>query len=79
MSTPNDGGRAFPRPAAGYSGSQEGMTLRDYFAGQALAAILVNASADDGSFKSAKELCDIAAPVAYIAADAMIVAREAKP
>lgn len=38
MSTPNDGGRAFPRPASesNYgSPAQVGMSLRDWFAGQA--------------------------------------------
>ena len=40
MTQPNDGGPAFPRPASQHSGPQEGMSLRDWFAGQALAGLL---------------------------------------
>lgn len=44
MSKINDGGPAFPRPVSHIAGvgielPQQGMTLRDYFAGQALAGI----------------------------------------
>jgi hypothetical protein len=36
----NDGGPAFPRGATnGYGSTQEGMSLRDHFAGQALIAL----------------------------------------
>jgi hypothetical protein len=48
MSTPfNDGGSAFPRPGMSANWAegqfaQTGMTLRDYFAGQALAGMLAN-------------------------------------
>ena len=66
MKTPsNDGGAAFPVMYC-----SEGMTLRDYFAGQALAGIL--ASANFGSMK------DWIGGKAYQAADAMISAREGK-
>ena len=37
MSTPNDGGPAFPRPDSLCS---EGMSLRDYFAGQAILGLV---------------------------------------
>jgi hypothetical protein len=48
----------------------DGMSLRDYFAGQALAGLLVNRGAKfwDGDARNA-----------YVAADAMIKAREVKP
>ena len=36
----NDGGPAFPIPESDYEDGRTGMTLRDYFAGQALAGIL---------------------------------------
>jgi hypothetical protein len=40
----NDGGPAFPRPAnPPYNSSANGMSLRDWFAGQALAGIMANA------------------------------------
>jgi hypothetical protein len=51
----NDGGPAFPRPisavgncenyAAEFSEAQNGMTLRDWFAGQALCGLMANPQA----------------------------------
>jgi hypothetical protein len=75
----NDGGPAFPATcssdgiplAVSYPESQvSGMTLRDYFAGQALMGILNNA----GCFANMKD-SDVAEN-AYHAADAMLAARE---
>ena len=71
MSAPiNDGGPAFPglHPSKDCRYQDAGMTLRDYFAGQALAGIL--ASANFGSTK------DWIGGKAYEAADAMLAARE---
>lgn len=49
MEKKNDGGPAYPRPIGHtpkigslYSSSQDGMSLRDYFAGQFLAGIAAN-------------------------------------
>lgn len=48
MSRPRDGGLAFPRPASvdphfeARCASQTGMSLRDYFAGQALVGFLAS-------------------------------------
>lgn len=72
----NDGGPAFARPATierGYQPSyaQSGMTLRDYFAGQALAGI-VGPKAE--GFSLSEGAC---AKWAYDYADAMLKAREA--
>ena len=85
----NDGGYAFPRPIAGIteelsgtgitSDEQSGMSLRDYFAAQALAGMLgcqdfvndickTSASKDEAR----KKLADWA----YKQADAMLFARE---
>jgi len=92
MNTPyNDGGQAFPRPV---SFSEEGgthrgclgMTLRDYFAGQALAAICSGIEVEvdelDANGKYAdhnmKMLHDCAGIRAYGYADAMLAARERK-
>ena len=43
MTKPNDGGPAFPRAGSDYVKAQVGMSLRDWFAGQALAGIMANA------------------------------------
>ena len=72
MSVPiNDGGPAFPMGyhPEGNSADHFGMTIRDYFAAAALQGILANgggASWDDD------------ATHAYLCADAMLKAREAK-
>jgi len=69
MSTPiNDGGPAFPDDR-----SQVGMTLRDYFAGQALAGFC--AAPHDLRNHTDK----VMVIGAYRAADAMLAARKAKP
>ena len=70
MSAPiNDGGPAFPVPNDANVNSQAGMSLRDYFAGHALAGVLSD---------STWQLCDMDRVSArcYAAADAMIKARE---
>jgi hypothetical protein len=64
---PRTGGAAFP----GKANLEDGMTLRDWFAGQALAGLLSISEVYD-----AQEFEDIAAQ-AYLQADAMIDAREA--
>ena len=65
MSYLNDGGPAFPHPHEDYRG-QRGMSLRDWFAGQALekASAPRSLSADD------------IAKRAYYIADAMLAERE---
>ena len=75
MSTINDGGSAFPFQCQGPTTAPEiyyGMSLRDWFAGQALAGIL----AADSSTQSIGfvEAADLA--LGY--ADAMLKAREEK-
>ena len=77
MST-NDGGPAFPRidgiEPMDYDSdaksvvSTSGMSLRDWFAGQALAGMLANA---DNWFEAEDAVCH-----AYKHADAMLAARE---
>jgi len=74
----NDGGSAFPQPAKHYDdGSSSippnnGMTLRDWFAGQALAGLVLH---NDYGARSDDEIAN----GAYAYADAMIAAREVKP
>jgi hypothetical protein len=73
----NDGGQAFPMPASetsqGGHFEQPGMSLRDWFAGQIMAAALTNAEnlrlVDDDTLIDASK-------VAYRVADAMLKARE---
>lgn len=64
MSTPNDGGPAFPRVDS-IGTIAVGMSLRDYFAAKAIAA-------SDISYWSASEL----AASAYELADAMLAERK---
>ena len=80
----NDGGKAFPEIISDKDGTGQydtysfgGMTLRDYFAGQAIAGI----------FSSGKEIssngvkiheADQFAELAYNIADAMLVERDKK-
>lgn len=76
--TPNDGGPAFPvnyayRPKEGAYG--DGMSLRDWFAGQAMQGLL----ASDRKFgKPSETLGEAVARNAYEFADAMIAARARK-
>lgn len=89
----NDGGPAFPRPYSQFNGTnahefynhQDGMTLRDYFAAKALAAIVARARLNPcGDFVAGDCLLqsynapECAAKTAYAFADAMIKAREEK-
>lgn len=85
MSTPiNDGGPAFPESASGpyidgeIVPGRPGMTLRDWFAGLAMQAIisknpakLVPSGINEGDRQAASG--------AYCYADAMLQAREVKP
>ena len=78
MSKPiNDGGPAFPRTGAdGHTSPQSGMTLRDYFAGQALTNVDVRIPmSDDDDTPSPRAIANYM----YVIADAMLAAREAKP
>lgn len=77
MSTPNDGGPAFPHFKINEEGVTElcpqgGMTLRDYFAGQALAGILMNHTTAKFGLTEISVAC-----YAYKFADAMLAAKEA--
>jgi hypothetical protein len=81
---PRDGGgQAFPTDGA-YSGYVGGMSLRDWFAGQALAGILAAEAGAEGAgaFKMSHGVPelnanpDAFAGVAYTLADAMLAARK---
>ena len=85
MSEPiKDGGAAFPLPP--YSSSclepprpNLGMTLRDFFAGQAIVAIFSSPRTIDEINKIDQDFAVSTALGAYDIADAMLAAREARP
>lgn len=72
----NDGGPAFPRPAGDYNGTkhgngaQVGISMRDYFAAKAMAAMVASPDYVEGEWFQE----DIALQ-AYTMADAMLLAR----
>ena len=74
MSTKNDGGPAFPTDSERQAGPNSyhftGMTLRDYFAAKAMQGLFASWGNHD-----AEGFADIASD-AYLAADAMLKARE---
>jgi hypothetical protein len=80
MSSRNDGGPAFPSGVAIEPGPHvpAGMSLRDWFAGQALAGFLAAGRSDHGGYG---EICDadVAADYAYNQADCMLIRRDAMP
>lgn len=71
----NDGGPAFPR--AGFDGPDmydsgwDGMTLRDWFAGQALAGLLAGRRYEKDQYPP-----QLFAHFAYMEADAMLAERD---
>jgi hypothetical protein len=66
---------AFP----GDIGMHAGMTLRDYFAGQALAGFLAGHAPVPPECKTGDQARAHTAEVAYKAADAMLTARSVQP
>lgn len=68
--TTNDGGPAFPVASAEAQQLEFGMSLRDWFAGQALVGLLSQTDRAVSANGIAVE--------AYIVADAMLAAREAR-
>ena len=75
----NDGGPAFPITPAQYDGAAlRGMSLRDYFAGQALVGILSNQTLLVKVIQSVSSDMPVNQAIAsnsFIIADAMIAAR----
>ncbi|HZW19501.1 MAG TPA: hypothetical protein VFF71_11905 [Luteimonas sp.] len=76
----NDGGPAFPQSVhrsdrgMEWVESEDGMTLRDYFAAKAMASMIGTSAAPTyvGGLEGAESYCAVAA---YKMADAMLVAR----
>lgn len=81
MTAINDGGPAFPDPARGAEqpirertpeDEPQGMSLRDWFAGQALAG-LSGVDLTDQLGKPAEEIVLLIAKSAYVLADGMLI------
>jgi hypothetical protein len=80
MSGVKDGGQAFPVGNPTHGG-EPGMTLRDWFAGQALAGILANPTVKDWEVAASEmgdpdALVQVCALMAHKQADAMLAERE---
>lgn len=69
-----DGGAAFPISRENEGWYESGMTLRDYFAGQALQAVIGACAVDDRHANESFE--EMFARKAYLVADAMLEARK---
>lgn len=77
MSEKETGGQAFPIPCSDNNYASEGMTLRDYFAGQAIIPFMtwsLDQSHEDGD--TAAIAARRYAKSAYLIADAMLEARK---
>jgi len=87
--TTETGGPAFPAPAGVTHITQEGMTLRDYFAGKAMLGLMGTEKAeefvDEDGYEMGNEVGDsgtlfvhtkFLAQEAYMIADMMLVARK---
>jgi hypothetical protein len=72
MSEKDNGGPAFPNPYIGADPLEKGMTLRDWFAGQAMTAAAIQAFDDDSTVE---QNARVAAAWSYAIADAMLEAR----
>ena len=73
MSEHNDGGAAFPCPGGGGFHREIGMSLRDWFAGQALTGIIANPHEPNG--ETWGEIITNLSRSAYQYADAMLAER----
>ncbi len=78
MSSVNDGGPAFPRPGDEYDAPQPGMSLRDWFAGQALVGELI--WQNERSIAHGTNCLDATGTAyrCYAVADSMLAARQPK-
>ena len=74
--TTNTGGPAFPAPAGRLTPiTDQGMTLRDYFAGKAMQALITGPDVMDDHYE--EETNEYVAKRSYFIADAMLKARQA--
>jgi hypothetical protein len=78
MSKIEDGGPAFPCAEHGIHQAENGMSLRDWFAGMALQGMLAFPE-DEATSESFAQITKRFSEGAYVYADAMLAARKAKP
>ena len=80
---PKDGGPAFPLTVKYLDGSgrmMPGMSLRDWFAGQAISGLVMRAQPDElQQVMNGTRVPNLLANGAYAIADALLASREAKP
>ena len=69
MNTIKDGDAAFPRSGNDDCTSEFGMTLRDYFAGQALAGMMARKDSDGWTQREVADDC-------YLYAESMLATRK---
>jgi len=76
MNKQKNGGLAFPTDSGW---GQKGMCLRDYFAAKALQGLIANPTISSGlpEASTLQDLAQVGAVFAYLAADAMLEARDA--
>ena len=75
MSNKDNGGPAFPIPGLQDDADFNGMTLRDYFAAKAMAALMPIYWEAQDEYESGKALMERQVKSAYEYADAMLEAR----
>jgi len=75
MSTPNDGGNAFPSPSTENWQGSEGMSLRDWYIGQAMKGLLSNPRITEHLIDLGKERFRAIAVDAEAYADAALAER----
>ncbi len=73
--TTNTGGPAFPFAFTDEARVSDGMTLRDYFAAKAMAALIAGPDLKEDHYE--EETNEFVAARAYMIADAMLEARQA--
>lgn len=82
MSEPENGGPAFPQNLPDdfvwrLPGDPGGMSLRDYFAGQAIIGLVGHGNnVEAGNYDPTATIADVVAGHAYFIADAMLKARQ---
>jgi len=73
-----DGGPAFPLPTNASEDGRRGMSLRDYFAAKAMAAMSRDFRNATGISDNIRNIAKLNAELSYLMADAMLKARSSR-